>query len=484
MVGTRTGRADRPWPTATPALTLVLVRRAVDRLTAEDRLILWPDELWPQDVGVLSVLDGSSLLESDGRFRIEVAREAIEARLYLLPRFRQIIYVPRRGLGGPLWVDAPHFDLRDHVQVAQLPIPGDEAQLLQTTEQLRGRRLDRSRPLWEAWFLPGLPDDRIGMFVRLHHVVADGIAGVAALGALLDVGSDVAPALPQPWTPATRPDARDLLADNLRRQVNQLGRWMSVVGRPMATVRRTKAAWPAMRELFAEKPGPRTSLDRVVGPHRTLALIRGNLQVVEDVAHAHAATVNDVLLTVIAGGLRALLYSRGERIEDVNLPIYVPVSLRRDRAARAAGNLISQMIVHLPLGIADPARRLRETAAETARRKSVTRPSLGTMFHGKVTRLVMLRLVIRQRVNVVTADLPGPQQPLYFAGSQLLEMFPLVNLLGNESLGVGALSYAGQFNLMAVSDTDAYPDLDVFVAGARDEIQTLGGATAASEVGT
>ena len=149
------------------------------------------------------------------------------------------------------WVDAPHFDLRYHVQVAQLPIPGDEAQLLQTIEQLR--RLDRSRPLW-AWFLPGLPDDRIGMFVRLHHVVADGIAGVAALGALLDVGSDVAPALPQPWTPAPRPDARDLLADNLQRQVNQLGRWMAVVGRPMATVRRIKAAWPAMRELFAENP--------------------------------------------------------------------------------------------------------------------------------------------------------------------------------------------------------------------------------------
>src|SRR5215213_332751 len=92
-----------------PALTLVLVRRAVDRLTAEDRLILWPDELWPQDVGVLSVLDGSGLLESDGRFRIEVARRAIEARLHLLPRFRQILYLPPRGLGGPLWVDAPHF---------------------------------------------------------------------------------------------------------------------------------------------------------------------------------------------------------------------------------------------------------------------------------------------------------------------------------------------------------------------------------------
>jgi len=445
------------------------VRPAVDRLTAEDRLILWPDELWPQDVGVLSVLDGSGLLESDGRFRIEVARKAIEARLHLLPRFRQTLYLPRRGLGGPLWVDAPHFDVRDHVQVAQLPIPGDEAQLLQTTEQLRRRRLDRSRPLWEAWFLPGLPDNRIGMFVRLHHVVADGMAGVATLGALLDAGADVTPALPQPWTPAPRPNARDLLADNLRRQMNELGGWVARLGRPVDTVRRIEAAWPAMRELFAEKPGPRTSLDHVIGPRRTLGLIRGNLQVTEQIAHAHAATVNDVLLAVIAGGLRALLNNRGERIEDVRLPIYVPVSLRRDRAAGPAGNLITQMVVPLSLGITDPARRLREIATETARRKSITRPSLGTMFHGRVTRLVMLKLIARQRVNVVTADLPGPQQPLYFAGSQLLEIFPLVNLLGNESLGVGALSYAGQFNLMAVGDTDAYPDIEVFVAGVQDE---------------
>ena len=98
------------------------------------------------------------------------------------------------------------------------------------------------------------------------------------------------------------------------------------------------------------------------------------------------------------------------------------------------GNLISQMIVHLPLGIADPACRLRGSPPRPPDASRSPGPSLGTMFHGKVTRLVMLRLVIR-RVNVVTADLPGPQQPLYFAGSQLLEIFPLVNLLGSESLG-------------------------------------------------
>ena len=96
---------------------------AVDRLTAEDRLMLWSDEGWPQDIGALAVLDGRTLLESDGRFRIEAAREAIERRLHLLPRFRQILYQPRRGLGWPLWVDAPGFDLRNHVRVAQVTRP-------------------------------------------------------------------------------------------------------------------------------------------------------------------------------------------------------------------------------------------------------------------------------------------------------------------------------------------------------------------------
>ena len=90
----------------------------------------------------------------------------------------------------------------------------------------------------------------------------------------------------------------------------------------------------------------------------------------------------------------------------------------------------------------------------------------------------MLKLIVRQRVNVVSADLPGPQTPLYFAGAQLIEVFPLVNLLGTESLGVGALSYAGQFNVMAVGDADAYPDLDVFADSARDDLRALVESTA------
>ncbi len=439
--------------------------------------MLWPDEVWPQDIGALVILDGRDLLDVDGRFRIEVVTAAIEGRLHLVPRFRQRLHIPGRWRGGPLWVDAPGFDLTDHVRVAPLSAPGDEAQLLLATERLRRRRMDRSRPLWEMWFLPGLAEKRIGVFVRMHHAMADGMAGVATLGTLLDAVPDASVARARPWTPAPLPSERDLFVDTLRRRVDDLGRALSTLARPVSSVRRVVAAWPAMREIFAEEPGPETSLDRRVGPDRTVALIRSRIDLVREFAHAHDAKVDDVLLTVIAGGLRELLRRRGETIEGVIIPIYVPVSLHQQQRGDARGNLVSQMVVPLPIGESDPGRRLRQIAAETAKRKARSHPNLGILFHGgiagRIAGRAIVKLINRQRVNVTSTDLPGPQTPLYLAGARLLEVFPMLPLIGQESLGVGALSYAGQFNIMAVADKDAYPDIEVFAEGARDELNVL-----------
>jgi hypothetical protein len=134
----------------------------MERLTAEDLVLLWPDERWPQEIGCLAVLDGGGLLDADGYFLIEKVRAAIAGRLHLLPRFRQLLYRPRLGLGPPLWVDSPAFDLNDHLGVLPLPAAADETQLLRAAERVVARRLDRSRPLWEMWFIPGLPEsDRL-----------------------------------------------------------------------------------------------------------------------------------------------------------------------------------------------------------------------------------------------------------------------------------------------------------------------------------
>jgi hypothetical protein len=232
-----------------------------------------------------------------------------------------------------------------------------------------------------------------------------------------------------------------------------------------------------MRDLVAGSPAPRTSLNRLLGPDRTLNLIRTRLNLVKVIADAHRATVNDVLLTITAGGLVGLLTGRGEQVDEVRID--VPVTLRSaSTRVHARGNLIGQMIVPLPVGEADPSRRLTTIAAETATLKLERHPSMGMALHGRLARRALLKLLDRNPVNVTSADLIGPPEPVYFAGARVLEMFPVLPLMGNVSLGVGALSYARQFNIGVIADRTAYPDLDVFVASMEQDLARLAGASA------
>ena len=170
--------------------------------------------------------------------------------------------------------------------------------------------------------------------------------------------------------------------------------------------------------------------------------------------------------------------SRGEPVEQV-LRIYAPVSLHHEPRAEARGNLIGQMVVSLPIEVSDPVLRLGLIAKETAQGKARSRPSLGIVPHRGIAGRAFLKLVDRQRVNLTSADIRGPEVPQYFAGARLVEAFPLAPLIGKVSLTVAAMSYAGQFNITVIADRDAYPDLDIFVAGVQDELGTLAARTSA-----
>jgi diacylglycerol O-acyltransferase / wax synthase len=447
----------------------------MERLGAQDLSMVLPEEFgWPQGIGALGILDCSHLLEAGGRFPIEAVRERIGRRLYLLPRFRQLLYTPRRGLGWPLWVDAPTFNIAGHVGVFPHAAPAAEAQLLAACEELRQRRLDRSRPLWQMWFLPGLPEGRVGLVMKVHHAIADGVTGVAAFGAFLDLRGD-APALsPPPWTPAPFPSGRELLADNLRRRVHRFRGVLSGLAHPAGTVRGVRRAWPAAREMFAKGRAPKTSLNRPIGQNRTLAVVRTRLDVVKGAAHAHGAAVNDVLLTAVAGGLRALLASRREPVAELVLRAFVPASLHRGQPGQARGNLDGGMIVPLPIGDPDHVRRLSLIAADTAARKKKSRPPGSALFRNAAIQRAFLRHAARQRLmNIYIANVPGPPVPLYLAGAPLLEVFPIVPIMGNVPLGIGALSYAGQFNITVAADRDGCPDAAVFTQGLQAALDAL-----------
>jgi WS/DGAT/MGAT family acyltransferase len=460
--------------------------RVLERLTASDRFMLWEDYGWSGDIGALAILDGTSLLDRDGRIRIEAVRRQLEPRLHLVPRFRQLLYRPRRGLGWPLWVDAPSFDLADHIRVHPLAAPGDEAQLLQACAELAARRLDPARPLWELWLLPGLPDRQVGALLRLHHTIADGAAALAAFGALLDLTPDAPTSVPPPWAPRPIPTASALLRENLRRRRQELGRGWSGLAHPKRTLRRAQRAWPAWREVLTDRPAPPTSLNHPVGPDRRLAIVRGRLDRTKQLAHAHQATVNDVVLAAVAGGLRQLLAGRGEDVRGLVQRAMVTISTHEEAPGEARGNKPGWMMVPLPLGEPDPVRRLELIAAETATCKHRARPEVGTgMFRFVAAQRAWYRRFPRQRsVNLVVSNAPGPPVPLYLAGARLLELFPMMPTMGNLTLVVAVVSYAGQLNLTAVADRDGCPDLEVFAQGVRATLDDLAAADGLVTVAT
>ncbi len=288
-------------------------------------------------IGVVAVLDGTSsvdggaLVDADGRFDIEAARRAVGRRLYRVPRFRQVLHVPPRLLGPPLWVDAPAVDLARHVHVLPLVPPAGTAQLVQAVEEL-----------WSPAARPRASPVGDVVPARAHGRPGRGAPEGAPRRRRRRRGDGAARRIARPGgdrgTPSFRSTARSAAVDSalLRDQLRRLrpsGRAVAALAHPVDLVRRTNRAWYAMRELDAVRRVPPTSLDRVVGPGRRLRVVSGRLDLVHDVAHAHGATVNDVLLAAVAGGLRALLLSRGEDVQDLHPLAYEPVTLLFRRVA-------------------------------------------------------------------------------------------------------------------------------------------------------
>ena len=198
--------------------------------------------------------------------------------LELVPRLRQRVLWPRVGQGLPLWVDDPGFDLANHIRVVQVPAPGGERELLGLCDELCLRLLDRGRPLWELWLVTGLAQGRVGLVLKLHHSLADGLAAVQIAGLLLDGTADAPNPAPPPWQPRPAPSGSALLADNLRWRNAALAAALMRLRHPsrLAAQARTLAG-AAQMAAGGRRHQRRSVLRRPVGGRRRLAVVRAGL---------------------------------------------------------------------------------------------------------------------------------------------------------------------------------------------------------------
>ena len=402
----------------------------------------------------------------------EEFRDQIESRLHLVPRFRQKLRTVPFDQGRPVWVDDPFLNLDYHVRRTALPAPGSEEQLRNLAARVFSQQLDRTKPLWELWLVEGMADDRFAVIGKSHHALVDGVSGVDITTVLFDLEADPdhPPVRPPKWAPRPEPSDLDLLADALKQRVTS----------PREIVRGARAALRGPRQVlrglvdtgkFLEgaTAAPSTPFNVEIGPHRRLAFVRGDLADFKRVKNAHGGTVNDVVLSVVAGALGNYLRARGHETEGLEMKAMVPVSVRADEEHGALGNRISAMMASLPVGAEDPVERLR-LVSETMGDLKGSGQAVGAELLTKLTDFApptiasqAARLQPAQRFfNLVVTNVPGPQFPLYLMGRRMSSIFPLVPLARRQALCVGIMSYDGKIDFGLVGDYDAMADLDSF----------------------
>ncbi|HEY6746974.1 MAG TPA: wax ester/triacylglycerol synthase domain-containing protein [Mycobacteriales bacterium] len=452
-----------------------------DRATVQDAANLVSESpAAPMQIALVGVL-ATAGRPGTGDTDVSRLRRHVAERVGELHRLRQVLVVPRLGGGLPVWADAPRFAVEEHVVARSLDPPGDESAIRRTCAELASTPLPRDRPLWCLHLLTGAADGDLRVVLRLHHVLADGETAVNLAGVLLGPGTSAgrpAVAAPLPSWPALVLDNASSRAAAVLRAVPRPGRSL----RPMGAVLRTVREGVAVTRSAATRR--RTSLNVPLRPGRRVAFLDLPLPELRAAAHRYGGTLNDAVLAVVGGGVRALLLHRGEPV-DRPVAASVPVSLHTGSADRpqpgpAAGggggpaNAVGVAVVPLPL-CPSAADRLAAVAAGSAAAIRAARRTgpLGLFRSGWVLRAA-LPLFRRQRlVQLFVTNVRGPRAPLRLGGADLVRAYPLAPLNGNVTLGVGVLSYAGGLGLGLVADRASVPDIDVVVAGIRAAVGEL-----------
>lgn len=469
--------------TAPPNAARTVSGRGTDRLTALDTGFLRlesPES--PMHIGGALIVAGSSLRDGDGRIRIEDARRHVEARLQRLPRFRRRVAEVPLGLGRPMWVDDTDFDIARHVRLVELPAGADDQDLLDLCARLYAVPLDRAHPLWDLTLVDGLTDGRVGIVERVHHALVDGIGGVEMAAAIFDLEPGDEPERPDRTVrPEPMPSPSRRLVDAVVEQaLDPLGFAGSVVGAvrsPRETVEQLGSAAAAVRDLLGPKP-PRTPFNRAPGRRRALRAVTLPVPDVRAVGTAAGATLNDVVLATVAGGLCRWFDAEG--IPPVDVHVLVPVSTRVHALGDGPGNQVGAVLVELPVAERDPDRRLALVHERMIRLKQAHEGEGAALLLGALDHLPapwygpLLRLVAGQSVvNAIVTNVPGPPVPLHFLGGRIERIVPVLPLGAQLSLGLAVLSYCDDLTISVFADPDAFDDLDGVSDGIADEFAAM-----------
>ena len=469
-----------------------MAQQHLDRLTAVDASFLHQENADSHmHIGAVTIFEGPPP-------PFTAVAEHIRSRLHLVPRYRQKLAYPPFESGRPLWIDDASFNIEYHVRHSALPAPGTEQQLHRLAARIVSQQLDRSKPLWECWFVEGLEDGRFALIFKTHHALVDGVSGVDLATVLFDLARS-----PQPpadageaerWQPRPEPTNAELLTAGATGFAKTA---LTVTERTIAAGTNPAAAADALRDVAEGigemvwailNPAPETPLNVEIGPHRRYAVVRNRLEDFRYVKSVLGGTVNDVVLTVVSGALARWLRSRGVRTEGLELRALVPVSIRPKDQRHALGNQIVLMRGPLPVYIRDPVARLRFVKQQMDGLKE-SKQALGARVIADVQQMApptilaqASRLQFSTRLfNMIVTNVPGPQFPIYMLGREMQTFFPIAFLPKGHALAIAIMSYNGAIDFGLLGDYDALPDIETIADGIEDGLAQLKSAARARE---
>ena len=412
----------------------------------------------------------------DGPIPFDEFVAGIESRLDLIPRYRQIVVMPPYNLDQPHWEDDPHFDIGRHIFRATLDAPGSEAELETLAGRIFSQLMDRSKPLWDIYVVDGLQDGRGALILRVHHSLADGVAGVALVQAMLDTS----PEGPDPvrktrFRPRKAPVGNYSLVDEVSTAVQSSVQSFLAAEAGLLGWAQTLLGDPKLLQEFAGLiPELASSVERLpcnkpCTGERKFRWAEFDLKDVEAVRAAGGGTINDVILTVLTGALARYVKLHRQSVVNRFVRILCPVNLRHGEQNGDLGNQISFMPVALPLGVRDPVELLKAVAARTDTTKrgrtadlvalaadciAAAPPPLQALFWGYLSQLILPVPLF----NMICTNIPGSARPLYASGRRLLAAYPQVPTGYELGINCAAHSYDGKLFFGLIADTHAAPD--------------------------
>lgn len=454
--------------------------RHLDRLSASDTAFLvQEDRGLHAHIGWVLVADGPPPAYTD-------LLQHVKSRLHLVPRYRQKIAHPPLQLARPLWIDDPRFNIEYHVRHTALPRPGSDEKLRALVGRIFSQGLDRTKPLWELWLVQGLSDNRFAIINKAHRALVDGIGGFDITTVLFDTspeGRQVDP--PQrAWIPHREPAPAELLAvgasELITAPIAMARQAWQALNTPDETYDAARLLVQGIGEVAAAlfDPPSHTPLNVALGTHRQVLWKRYRLSDFKAIKDAFGGTINDVYLAVVSGMLAYWLRSRGIRTRGVQMRAAVPISLSGD--GQGGRNRIVECFAPLPVSSNDPVERLRIVRRALDSLKT-SKQALGAQTIAAVQDFAPPALLARtsrlsfssRLFNLVAANVPGPQFPLYLMGHKVSRIGPVGFLVDDCALMVVLVSYNGMLELGLTADADAMPDLDDLGGYADDALQEL-----------